>query len=104
MALTAGWVRDKASPHFPQTSEGVEVMTGACVSMSFIKSLVILSSSSTSLMFSGTPPPGTATGPGGEGVDEGGVFIGWLKEEGGDTIGLGWEGGTDEGGFMFAFT
>lgn len=42
-------------------------MTGACVSMSLMKSLVILSNSSTSLKFSGTPPPGTGTGPGGDG-------------------------------------
>lgn len=89
MALTAGCVLDRPSPHFPQTSVGGEVMTGACVSMSFMKSLVILSSSSTSLMFSGTPPPGIGTGPGGEGVDEGGDFIGWLKDEGGDEIVLG---------------
>lgn len=46
---------------------GVEVMTGACVSMSLMKSLVILSSSSTSLIFRGTPPPGIGTGSGGEG-------------------------------------
>lgn len=46
---------------------GWEVMTGACVSISLMKSLVIFSSSSTSLMFSGTPPPGIQTGPGGEG-------------------------------------
>lgn len=64
-------------------------MTGACLSISLMKSLVILSSSSTSLMFRGTPPPGIATGPGGEGVDEGGDFIGWLKEEDGDVIILG---------------
>lgn len=46
---------------------GVEVMTGACVSMSLMKSLVILSNSSTSLILRGTPPPGTGTGPGGDG-------------------------------------
>lgn len=64
-------------------------MMGACLSMFFIKSWVILSSSSTSFMFRGTPPPGTETGPGGDGVDEGLVFIGWLKEDGGDVIALG---------------
>lgn len=37
-------------------------------------------------------------------VDAGGVFIGWLKEEGGDAITLGWGGGTAAGGFWFAFT
>lgn len=40
-------------------------------------------------MFRGTPPPALGTGPGGEGVDAGVVFIGWLKEEGGDAIVLG---------------
>lgn len=63
-------------------------MTGACVSMSLMKSLVILSSSSTSLMLRGTPPPGTATGPGNEGDDAGGAFVGGLKEAGG-SIDLG---------------
>lgn len=42
-------------------------MMGACLSMFFIKSWVILSSSSTSFMFRGTPPPGMETGPGGDG-------------------------------------
>lgn len=56
MALTAGWVRDSAWPHFPHTSVGGEVMTGACVSMSLMKSWVNLSNSSTSLMVRGTPP------------------------------------------------
>lgn len=79
MALTAGCVRDRASPHFPQTSVGGEVMTGGCASMFFMKSCVILSSSSTSLMLRATPPPL----PGAEGVVEGGFFIGWLKEAGG---------------------
>lgn len=46
---------------------GGEVMTGAFASMSLINSWVILSSSSTSLMFRGTPPPGMGTGAGGEG-------------------------------------
>ena len=50
---------------------GADVMTGACVSISLMKSLVILSSSSTALMERGTPPPGMATGPGGEGYDGG---------------------------------
>lgn len=89
MALTAGWVRDRASPHFPQTSEEEEVMTGACVSMSLMKSLVIFSSTSNSLIFRGTPPPGIGTGPGDEGVDAEGVFIGWLIEDGRDAIILG---------------
>lgn len=40
-------------------------------------------------MLRGTPPPGIRTGPGGEGDDAGGDFIGWLKEEGGDAIILG---------------
>lgn len=62
-------------------------MRGAFASMFLMKSLVILSSSSTSFMFRGTPPPALGTGPGGEGV--GVVFIGWLKEEGGDAIVLG---------------
>lgn len=57
------WARG-FKPHVPV---GVEVMTGACVSMSLMKSLVILSNSSTSLIFRGTPPPGTGTGPGADG-------------------------------------
>lgn len=36
-------------------------------------------------------------------VDAGVVFIGWLKEEGGEAIVLGWGGGTAEGVFWFAF-
>lgn len=64
-------------------------MRGGFASMFLMKSLVILSSSSTSFMFRGTPPPALGTGPGGEGVDAGVVFIGWLKEEGGDAIVLG---------------
>lgn len=51
----------------PRVPVGVEVMTGACVSMSLMKSLVIRSNSSTSLIFRGTPPPGTGTGPGADG-------------------------------------
>lgn len=79
MALTAGCVRDKASPHFPQTSVGGDVMTGGCASIFFMKSCVILSSSSTSFMFKGMPPPLPCP----EGVVEGGLFIGWLKDAGG---------------------
>lgn len=55
-------------------------MTGGCASMFFMKSCVILSSSSTSFMLRGAPPP---TLPGAEGVVEGGLFIGWLKDAGG---------------------
>lgn len=79
MALTAGCVRDRASPHFPQTSVGGDVMTGGCVSMFFMKSCVIFSSSSTSFMFRGTPPPLPAV----EGVAVGGLFGGWMKDAGG---------------------
>lgn len=46
---------------------GAEVMTGAFLSMCLMKSLVILSSSSTSFILRGTPPPGIETGPGGDG-------------------------------------
>lgn len=53
-------------------------MTGACVSMSLMKALVILSSSSTSLMFRGTPPPGIETGPGGEGFTHTHIYIHYL--------------------------
>lgn len=64
IALTAGWDLDRASPHFPHTSVGAEVITGAWLSMSFIKSLVILSNSSTSRIERGTPPGSTpAPGP-----------------------------------------
>lgn len=51
-------------------------MTGGCASMFFMKSCVILSSSSTSFMLRGTPPPLP-------GVAEGGLFMGWLKDAGG---------------------
>lgn len=64
-------------------------MMGGFVSMFLIKSLVILSSSSTSLILRGAPPLWVGSGPGGEGVEAGVVFIGWLMGEGGDPIVLG---------------
>lgn len=57
-------------------------MTGGCASMFFMKSCVILSSSSTSFMLRGAPP----TLPGAEGVVEGGLFMGWLKDAGGGGV------------------
>lgn len=74
-------------------------MTGACASMFLMKSWVILSSSSTSLMLRGAPPPERG------GIDEGGLFIGGLKDVGGGVTLL-TEGaleGTAEG-FWLAFS
>lgn len=60
-------------------------MTGGCPSIFSMKSFVIFSSSSTSLMFRGAPPPCLGC----EGIDEGVGFIGWLKDAGGGVAVLG---------------
>lgn len=100
MALTAGWDLDRASLHLPHTSVGAEVITGPFLSMSLMKSLVILSSSSTSLIERGTPPGG-APAPGVTlGAD--GLPIGLLYDEMGDEAGLGC-GAAGGDGFHFSW-